>query len=258
MKTEHNDEIPLTTATLHLLTLAADEQMLALHSPVPVVFQSMTTVVLADDHPGVRQKLKELLEREKNVQIVGVAADGLQALQLVSDLHPDVLVTDLMMPHLNGFEVISYVRLALPKTRIVVVSVQTDKPYVQEIFRRGANAYVQKDASGDHLVEALRCVLAGRQFLSPPATSDWLAEVQPGPTDGTLDLLETLTDQQRRLLQMAAGGQTDSEIAGELLLNPATVGQIRAGLMKKFGLRSPAELEHFAKQKGLEPECGDV
>jgi two-component system, NarL family, response regulator NreC len=218
----------------------------------------MSTIVLAEDHAIIRQGLKDLLQSEADFQIVGEATNGLQAVERVSEFQPDALVTDLMMPQLNGLEVISHIRLAFPKTRIVVVTAQVDKPYVLEAFRRGANGFVQKEFSAVHLVDALRRVLAGGRYLSPTRSLSWLAEIPPEDAGGTLDLFETLTEQQRHLMQMVAGGQSDWEIAGRLRLKQVTVGHIRAALMKKFNLQSPAELGHFAEARGLRPEYGGV
>ena len=200
--------------------------------------------------------LKDLLNEEKDFEVIGEAADGLEAVQLVSLLQPDALVTDLMMPRLHGFEVISQLRLNYPKTRIVVVSVQKDKPYVLEVFRRGSNGFVQKESIGVHLVNALRCVFAGGRYLSPPCDHGWLMEIQPDRAWGSLDLAETLTDQQRRILALIAAGSPDLEIAEQLRLKPVMVAHIRSFLIKKFKLGSQAELIRFVEKNCLSNESG--
>ncbi|HXJ58071.1 MAG TPA: response regulator transcription factor [Verrucomicrobiae bacterium] len=128
----------------------------------------MRTVVLADDHPVVRQSLKRLLNQQADLRLVGESNDGLETLGLVRQLQPDLLVTDLMMPGMNGLEVTRRIRLSFPATRIVVISVNGDAPYVAGAFRCGANGFVLKTSCGRHLIPAIRAVLAGRRYLSPP------------------------------------------------------------------------------------------
>lgn len=126
------------------------------------------SVVLADDHSVVRNTVKRLLYQQTDLHVAGESANGLDTLSLIKRVQPDVLVTDLMMPGLNGLEVIRRVRLSYPATRIVVLSVSGDEPYVTAAFRCGANAFVFKPSCGRYLVPALRAVMAGQRFVSPP------------------------------------------------------------------------------------------
>lgn len=127
-----------------------------------------TSIVLADDHAVVRQTVKRILHQQADWFVAGESANGLETLNLVKRLQPDLLVTDLTMPGLNGLEVIRRVRLSFPATRIVVLSVSGDDPYVSAAFRCGANAFVFKPSCGKHLVSALRAVMAGGRYVSPP------------------------------------------------------------------------------------------
>lgn len=129
---------------------------------------TMRSIVLADDHPVVRQSLKKLLNQQADFHLVGESDNGLETLNLVKQLQPDLLVTDLMMPGMNGLEVTRRIRLSFPATRVVVVSVNADEPYVAGAFRCGANGFVLKTACGKHLVPAVRAVLAGHRYVSPP------------------------------------------------------------------------------------------
>ena len=131
---------------------------------------AMRNIVLADDHPVVRQSLKRLLNQQADFNLVGESDNGLETLSLVKQLQPDLLVTDLMMPGMNGLEVTRRIRLSFPATRVVVVSVNCDEPYVTGAFRCGASAFVLKTACGRHLVPAIRSVLAGHRYVSPPLT----------------------------------------------------------------------------------------
>ena len=130
----------------------------------------MTTIVLADDHRVVRQGLRALLEAEPGFRLVGEAGDGLETVQLVERLHPDVLVLDLMMPGLNGLEVTLQVGKRSPQTRVVILSMHANEAYVLEALRNGAAGYVLKDAGVTELVQAVREVTAGRRDLSTPST----------------------------------------------------------------------------------------
>jgi CheY-like chemotaxis protein len=142
--------------------LAPGEQM-----ETPAGF-TLHSLVLADDHPVVRQSLKKLLNQQPDFNLVGESDNGLETLNLVKQLQPDLLVTDLMMPGMNGLEVTRRIRLSFPATRVVVVSVNADEPYVAGAFRCGANGFVLKTACGRHLVPAIRAVLAGQRYVSPP------------------------------------------------------------------------------------------
>ena len=126
------------------------------------------SIVLVDDHAMVRQTLKRLLNQQADLHLAGETDNGLESLSLVKRLQPDLLVTDLMMPGMNGLEVARRVRLSFPATRIVVVSVNTDAPYVAAAFRCGADAFVAKPSCGQHLIAAVRAALAGQRYVSPP------------------------------------------------------------------------------------------
>jgi DNA-binding NarL/FixJ family response regulator len=135
---------------------------------------TMRSIVLADDHPVVRQSLKKLLNQQADFHLVGESDNGLETLNLVRQLQPDLLVTDLMMPGMNGLEVTRRIRLSFPAIRVVVVSVNADEPYVAGAFRCGANGFVLKTSCGQHLVPALRAVLAGQRYVSPPLSEPML------------------------------------------------------------------------------------
>src|SRR5262245_33613890 len=136
--------------------------------PVPRSESRSWTVVLADDHAVVRQSLKRLLHQQSDLRLVGESGNGLETLSLVKQLQPDLVITDLMMPGMNGLEVTRRIRLSFPATRVVVVSVNGDAPYVEGAFRCGASGFVLKTVCSRHLVAAIRAVLAGRSYVSPP------------------------------------------------------------------------------------------
>ncbi len=145
------------------------------HEMASATGYQMVSILLAEDHPVVRNNLVRLLDREADFHMVGDASDGLTALGMAQKLRPDVLITDLVMPGLHGIELVRRLKLESSGTRVVIVSNHVDEPYVRESFRVGASAYVCKDYVATHLVAAVRAVLAGRRYVSPPVQDSGLA-----------------------------------------------------------------------------------
>ena len=214
---------------------------------------SRTTIMLADDHPVVRQGLRALLEAEQDFTIVGEAADGLEVAGLVERLRPNVLVLDLMLPGLGGIEVTRQICHRFPQTRVVILSMYANEAYVLEALRNGAAGYVIKEASAAQLVQAVREVSAGRRYLSPPLSENaiqaYLQKAQATP----LDLYETLTSREREVLHLAATGNSNIETADRLGISSRTAETHRANLMRKLGLHSQTELIRYAIRRGIIP-----
>jgi len=208
------------------------------------------TVVLAEDHQLVRQGLKALLQAEPDLEVVGEAADGVEAMELTRRLQPDVLVLDLMIPRLFGVDVIRQVRQSARKTKIVVLSMHADESFVRESLRAGAYGYVLKESSAEELTRAVRAALAGRRHLSPPL-ADRAIELFAFPEGGAEDPLASLTVRERLVLQLAAEGMTNKEIAEKLHISPRTAETHRTHLMQKLQLRTQTDLVRFAIRKGL-------
>lgn len=213
----------------------------------------MTTIVLADDHHVVRQSFRLLLEAEPDFQVLGEAATGLEALQSVEVLKPDVLVIDIMMPELNGIDVARRVKKQFPKTVVVILSMHENEAYVVETLRAGVSAYVLKKSTAQELVYAIRQGTAGYLFLSPPlserAIEAYLQKVQ----ESDLDPYETLTAREREVLHLAAEGLNYTAIAARLSISPRTVEMHHGSLMRKLHLRSQTELIRFALRRGILP-----
>jgi DNA-binding NarL/FixJ family response regulator len=210
-----------------------------------------TTIVLGDDHNIVLTGLHALLEAQPGFSVIGEAADGLKITSLVEKLKPDVLVVDLMMPGLGGFDVTRRVTKKLPKTKVVILSMYSSEAHVVEAMRSGASAYVLKDASTEDLITAIREAAAGRRFLSAPFSNE-LIETYLKRTGG-IDPYETLTPREREVLHLVAEGLTSGEIATRLYISPRTAESHRANLMRKLGLRSRTDLVKFAFQRGIVP-----
>jgi two-component system, NarL family, response regulator NreC len=211
----------------------------------------MTTIVLAEDHHIVRQGLRLLLEAEAAFRLVGEAADGLEAVRLVAEFKPNVLVTDLMIPRLHGLEVVRQVRREHPDTQVIILSMHADEPYVMEALRNGAAGYVLKDATGGDLVQAIKNVCVGRRYLSPTLAERALTGYVERPGESDLDVYETLTNRERLVLQLAAEGSSNPDIAKKLFISPRTAETHRANLMRKLSLRSQTDLVRFAIRKGI-------
>lgn len=211
-----------------------------------------TTIILADDHQVVRQGLRALLEAEKDFQVIGETGDGLDALRLVERLRANVLIVDLMMPGLNGLELTRRVSRSYSETRVVILSMHGNNAYVLEGLRNGAYGYVLKDSSAADLVQAVREVTNGRRYLGPPLSQYAIESYISKSEEASLDDYETLTTREREVLQLAAEGRSNPEIA-RLFISPRTAETHRTNLMRKLGLRSRTDLVRYAIIRGIVP-----
>jgi len=211
----------------------------------------MITLVLAEDHHIVRQGLKALLAGPKDFRLLGEAGDGLEAVALVARHKPSVLVLDLMIPRLHGLDVVRRVQDETPATRVIVLSAHADEHYVVEALRSGALGYVLKDCTTSNLVEAVRAVAAGKRYLSTMLAERAMEAFFQNPGQPGLDRYETLTERERLILQLAAEGSSNPEIARKLFISPRTAESHRANLMRKLNLRSQTELVRYAIRKQI-------
>lgn len=208
-------------------------------------------VLLADDHPVVRGGMRNFLEREADFSVIGEAEDGLQAVQLAEKLLPDILVLDMMMPHLNGLDVLRQLTKRLTNTRIIILSMQSADPYVTQALKAGAAGYVLKDSAPDELVKAIRQVLNGQRYLSPQLNERLINQFIQRVDSGSLNPLTLLTDREREVLQMTVEGLTSVEIGEHLSLSSRTVETHRQNLMKKLGMDNQVDLVRFAIKHGI-------
>jgi DNA-binding NarL/FixJ family response regulator len=213
----------------------------------------MTTIVLADDHQLVRQGLRALLEAEPDFSVIGEASDGFAALEVVKRVRPNVLVLDLMMPGLNGLEVARQLSKHATHTKVVVLSMYNSEGYVLESLANGASAYVLKDSDSADLVHAVREVMAGRRYLSPPLSDRAIEVYQQKAKPVALDKYETLTTREREVMQLTAEGHTSHEIADRLGISTRTAETHRANLMHKLDLHTQSDLIRYALRRGIIP-----
>lgn len=211
------------------------------------------TILLADDHPIVRQGLRHLLESEADLKVVGEASSGLQAVQLAERYKPDVLIVDLLMPELNGLEVLKQVKERCPETRSIVLSMQSADVYVVEALKAGAMGYVLKETGPSELVNAVQQVIGGQRYLSPRISERLIDVLIENTGKTTSDPYQTLTNREREVLQMAAEGLSSSEIAKRLSISPRTAELHRGRMMNKLGLHNQTELVRYALRRGILP-----
>ena len=210
----------------------------------------MTTAIIADDHEIVRRGLRGILESEGSCQVVAEASDGIAAIQLVEKHKPGLLVLDLNMPRLHGIEVLRQTRISSPQTRVIVLSMHNDEAYVIESLRAGAMAYILKGSESVEIAHAFNEVRAGRRFLSA-TLSEWAINALTSKPADDGDPLQTLTQRERMVLQLAAEGHSNPEIAEKLFISPRTAETHRTNLLRKLGLHTQTDLVRFAIRKGL-------
>jgi DNA-binding NarL/FixJ family response regulator len=204
-------------------------------------------ILLADDHVMVRQGFRMILAAQPDLEIVGEAGNGRDAVELAEQLRPDVVVMDVAMPDMNGIEATRRLAVSAPRTRVLALSMYKDSVYVREILRAGARGYLLKDAIDRDLLSAVRAVASGEGYLSPAVSDAVLSDYRRHVTD-PLDLLST---REREVLQMIAEGKTNKEIATALKLSVYTVDAHRGRIMEKLNLHSVGELVRFALRAGL-------
>lgn len=209
------------------------------------------SVLLVDDHSIVRDGLRVLLEMEGDIQVIGGAADGLEAVRKVRELHPDVVVMDIAMPGLNGTEATAQILDVSPETEVLVLSMHSTSEHILRAFRAGARGYVLKESAGPEVVTAVRAVRAGRRYMSQKIAGtvidDYIRDAHPATP------LESLSRRERQILQLIAEGKSSAETAKALFLSPKTVDTYRSRIMRKLGTDNFAALVRFAVQHGVTP-----
>ena len=210
-----------------------------------------TTIVLVDDHPIIRGGMRALLANEPDCQIVGEAGDGLAALRLIAETRPDVVITDVTMPGLNGLDMARELTKEFPATKIIVLSMYTNEAFVAEALRNGALGYVIKDAALTELVQAIREVAAGRRYLSASIAQQVVDQDSSDTTEPFCQHFNELTAREREVFQLVAEGLSNNEVGKRLFISPRTVEIHRAAMMKKLGLKNHIALVTYAVKRGI-------
>jgi two-component system response regulator NreC len=209
-------------------------------------------VLIVDDHTILRAGLRMLLNAHRDIEVIGEASDGSQAISAAQRLQPDVILMDIAMPETNGIDATREIKRLMPETRVLVLTMHENEEYLFQVLRAGASGYILKEAADTELVTAIRVVYGGRFYLSPSAQSmmvgDYLQRVRTGEER---DSYGALTEREREILKLVAEGYTNSQIGERLTISPKTVDTHRTHIMDKLNLHSRAELVKYAIRRGL-------
>ena len=209
-------------------------------------------IVIAEDHRILREGLKSLLASKPEFEVVGEAEDGLDAISIVRESKPDLVLLDLSMPRLDGLSAIRDIKKVSPETRILALTIHTDEDYVLEAFNEGADGYCLKDAGRAELLMAIESIFSGKPYFSPGIAD----KVLDGYLEGrqkikSTSAWETITRREREVLKLIGEGYKNKEIADLLFISVKTVEKHRSNIMKKLDLHNAATLTAYAIEKGL-------
>lgn len=205
-------------------------------------------IFLADDHAVVREGLKRLIDAATDMEVIGEAGDGKEAVEKATALQPDIVVVDVTMPELNGAEVTLQLKRSLPKVTILALTVHEDKSYLRELLEAGAAGYVLKRAAADELIHAIRSVAAGGLYVDPHIAAKLVSSfVMP---KAKFSSVAELSDRETAVLRLIAQGHSNKEIAGQLSVSVKTVETYKSRSMEKLGLRSRVDIIRTASERG--------
>jgi two-component system, NarL family, response regulator NreC len=209
-------------------------------------------ILLADDHGVVRKGLRFLVESEPDLEVVGEAADGREAIELAGRLEPNVIVMDIGMPRLNGIDATTEIVRMHPQTAVIILSMHSDETYLLRTLSAGAKGYLLKDSAEEDLVLAIRSVSQGMPFFSPAIAKTLLDDyVRRLQQNGAADSYELLSGREKEILQLLARGKTNKEVATLLDVSAYTVETHRAHIMQKLNLHNTAEIVLYAVRKKI-------
>jgi DNA-binding NarL/FixJ family response regulator len=210
-------------------------------------------IFIVEDHTLLRAGLRALLSQDPDIEIVGEADNGRDAIRAIGSLVPHLVLMDLSMPGMNGIEAMQDIKRRNPETRVLVLTIHKTDEYIHESLRAGADGYILKDATHDELRVAIRSVLNGKTYLSPDISGKVIhGYLGTGKADNNVgSTWDTLTHREREVLKLVAEGHPNRYIAGYLSLSIKTVEKHRSNLMKKLNLHNASTLTHYAIEKGL-------
>lgn len=209
-------------------------------------------IVIAEDHRILREGLRSILTSNPDVEIVGEADNGLDAIRCTDKFKPDLLMIDLSMPKMNGLDAISEIKKSLPDTKILVLTIHKDEEYIYASLKAGADGYLLKDATRTELLLAVESVLNGKTYISPEVSEKLVTSYLNGrKPEKAESSFESLTRREKQILKLIAEGHKNRKIGDFLCISIKTVEKHRANLMKKLDLHNASELTAFAMEKGL-------
>jgi len=209
----------------------------------------LISALIVEDHDVTRQGLQHLLEDQLEARVVDTTGDGLEAISLLEEHEPDLLVLDLGLPGLNGLDILRRIRSLNLSTKVVVLSMHGEDSYVTEAFQLGARGYVLKGSPLSELTEAIKTIIKGEKYVSSDLSENLIAT---DPVEsGVEDRYDTLTDREREVLQLTAEGNTSREIGERLGISHRTVEKHRENIQAKLELRNTVEMAAYAHQRGL-------
>jgi len=210
----------------------------------------MISIIVADDHGIVREGLRRLLESEPDFEVVGEASDGREVLEAVARSSPAIVVLDITMPRLGGLETLERLRSAHPGTKVILLSVHGDPPFVRSAIALGADGYVLKNGRAAEIVSAIRAIMSGGSYFSPAVAREIVEQLRT-PRPASDDPFSLLTSREREVLHLIATGLSAKEVAVELSVGTKTVEAHRTSVMRKLGVRKATELVRYALRHGL-------
>lgn len=208
-------------------------------------------VLIADDHAILREGLRALLRLHDDIEVVGEAADGREAVDLAARLRPDVVLMDIAMPGLGGLEATIELRRVLPDVKVIVLTQYDDREYLRRFLQAGVSGYLLKKTAGSELASAIRAAYRGGLVLDPAVAKGALAEPGGGPGAGEADPYDSLTDREKQVLKLVAEGKSNKEVAELLDISVKTAMTHREHVMQKLNLHSRTELIKFALRRGV-------
>lgn len=212
--------------------------------------RSMISIVVGDDHGIVREGLRRLLESEVDFKVCGEGADGREVLVEVARARPDIVVLDITMPRLGGLETLERIRSEHKQTKVILLSVHSDPPFIQSAISLGADGYVLKHGRASEIVTAIREVMKGGSYFSPAVAREIVEQLR-APRPESEDPFSLLSGREREVLHLIADGLSAKEVGVKLSISTKTVEAHRTSLMRKLGVRKATELVRYALRHGL-------
>ena len=208
-------------------------------------------ILLADDHGIIREGLHSLLEKDSNIEVIGKAEDGRQAVSLAGKLAPDIVVMDITMPGLNGVDAARQIVKKFPKVKVIALSIHSNKRFVSSMLQAGASGYVLKESLFDELTRAIEVVFDGGSYLSPKVAGVVVDDYVERLSSTDKSKLPILTSREREVLQLLAEGKSTKQIALKLFVSTKTIEANRRQIMEKLNIHNVAELTKYAIREGL-------